>query len=673
MLLLVEDRIPVTQLRACPELSWVVTMAELVRLLLVEDDERDAELVCMELERAGLELRASRVDNERDLMLKLAEGAWDIVISDFAMPSFDGLSAFRILHHHRPEVPFIFVSGVLGEERAVEAMRAGARDYVLKDNLARLGVAVRRELAASRVRQSEKLLELHAREDQRRLEMAVEASGAGIFEYLPERQKLPYVNPRLLEILGLDQDEAYGRSGFPERALALVHPDDRRRLVEAANSFLAGQTQRFSTEARLRHGSGSWVEVAIYSKAVARDNLARAIHVLGVVVDISERRELEVQLRQAQKMEAVGRLAGGVAHDFNNLLTAIFSFGEFAQRHLLPDTPAHRDIGEVLNAAKRAQVLTGQLLTFSRRKRIAPRIVNLNELIEGLERMLGRLVGEDVIVELRLAQELANVRIDPGSFEQVIVNLAVNARDAMPHGGRLIIETAETWLEDSSPDPASISLDRKRVSVRVIDEGVGMDDETISRVFEPFFTTKAVGIGTGLGLSTCYGIVRQAGGTISVESSHGHGTTFRILLPTTEDTSSIIDQPSPVSKRGGRETILVVEDEDQLRRLSVRILEDLGYTVYEAKNGLEALRIAKTRIDQLDLLLTDVVMPELGGKLLAERLFAEKPTLKVVFMSGYDPDQVAQRGPDVPGHEVLEKPFTPDTLGASVRRALDSD
>lgn len=645
-------------------------MNDFIRVLLIEDDEQDAELVRLALERGGFELDWRRVDNETDLRLALARESWDVIISDFAMPGFDGLRAFQIVQQLRLDIPFIFVSGALGEERAVAAMRAGARDYILKGNLTRLSVAVRRELAASRIKQSERRLEANARQEQRRLGIAVEVSGAGIFEFR-RGDTDPYVSPRLLEILGLEASDVPSAADAARWVRQLIHPEDRAATDAAFHSFMTGELDRLSIEARIRRAPHVWTDIAAFAKAVSRDEKSRATHVIGVIMDVTERHLLEAQLRQAQKMEAIGRLAGGVAHDFNNLLTAILSFSRFAMKAIDENSKAYKDLEEVVKAAKRAETLTGQLLAFSRRKPIAPQIVNVNELITDVQRMLARVVGEDVQIETRLGQDVKNIRMDPGSLEQVIMNLSVNARDAMPHGGQLTLATEDVVTRQVSAFGDGFQVPPGRyLRLRVSDNGTGMDEATLRRIFEPFFTTKGVGAGTGLGLATCYGIVQQAGGFIAAESTIGVGTTFSILLPTTTEVPQKLESSPPSQRVGGRETILVVEDEEPLRRLAVRALSEFGYRVMEAKNGVEALTSFEQACDEIDLLLTDVVMPEMGGIALAQRLTNINPRMRVLFMSGYAPTMVANERLLEPGVSLLQKPFTPDQLGISVKNSL---
>lgn len=644
-----------------------------LRLLIIEDSEDDAELICMELERADFDVTWKRVETE-DGFREALEESWDLIISDFQMPDFDGLRAFAIYKECAVDIPFIFVSGALGEERAVQAMRAGARDYLLKGKLARLNVAVKRELAAAQARQAQRDLQKEAEREQRRLSMAVEASGAGVFEHRMPIDDQTYYSNRWAEIIGYDVEELPPAKDFLDWVFAQAHPEDVVFARKAYRAFLEGETPQFNTEIRLQHREGHWVDIAAFAKALERDQNGAVSHVVGVMLDLTERRKLEDQLRQSQKMEAVGRLAGGIAHDFNNLLTAIFSFGEFVLNELNPKDPAYSDMREVLKAAKKAEQLTAQLLTFSRRKPVSPKILNLNHLLEDIDRMLRRVVGEDIDVVSVLAPDLHNVRIDPGSFEQVIINLAVNARDAMPEGGKLTIETSNIFLgEDYGTSHGVTMAAGSYICIALSDNGVGMEEDVQKQVFEPFFTTKESGRGTGLGLSTCYGIIKQASGYIWVYSEIGRGTSFKVYLPRAGE--EIDDSPQPAEPKSlqGGETILLAEDDNQVRRIAMRALSQLGYQIIEASNGKEALEKAKQWEGDIHLLLTDVVMPEMGGKQLVEALSPLRPQMRILYMSGYTSNTIVHQGELDPGTQLLTKPFTPDILSRRVREVLDSD
>jgi PAS domain S-box-containing protein len=399
----------------------------------------------------------------------------------------------------------------------------------------------------------------------------------------------------------------------------------------------------------------------------ARAHVLPGRHLL-VLRDMTERNELEARLRQAAKMEAVGRLAGGIAHDFNNLLTAILGCCELLSLELKERPDTWEDLEEIRGAATRAGALTQQLLAFSRRQLLSPRVLDLNSEVEHTRRMLSRLIGEDIALTTRLDPELGQIRADPSQLEQILLNLAINARDAMPDGGTLVIETGNAEPPGEWKNPPD-----RCVMLGVRDNGTGMDDTVRSRIFEPFFTTKEMGKGTGLGLATVYGIVKQSGGYITVESAPGQGATFRIYFPRIE---GLADQPRRQPRlapaRPVNATILLVEDEVAVRRLASKLLRQQGYTVVEAANGLEALRLASGQKLPIHLLLTDVVMPGMSGPELALHLSREQAAMKVIYMSGYADEALGNHGVLADGMEFLQKPFTPHDLAVRVRESLQS-
>jgi nitrogen-specific signal transduction histidine kinase len=393
---------------------------------------------------------------------------------------------------------------------------------------------------------------------------------------------------------------------------------------------------------------------------------------LVLVSDVTEQRKLEEQLRQAQKLEAIGRLAGGVAHDFNNLLMVISGYAELLIQSL-PRGDRRRESSEnILRAADRAGDLTRQLLAFSRRQVLRPSVVDLNAVISNLQKMLRRLISEDIELAVSLAPELGRVRIDPGQLEQVLLNLAVNARDAMPRGGKLAIHTANVAPDDARAAPGAQLRPGAYVLLSVADTGVGMDSEVRARLFEPFFTTKRQGRGTGLGLSVVYGIVEQSGGSIQVDSRPGQGTTFRIYLPRVETPlqEPTAATPAPAAQEGS-ETVLLVEDEEGVRELVAQALRAHGYTVLEASNGQEALELAAGYSGTIHLLLSDIVMPHMNGPELVQRLRPVRHGIKALLISGYAPETVLHPGLLGEGVMLLEKPFSPSRLLARVREILE--
>ena len=516
-----------------------------LRLLHLEDNPVDAELITTTLMEGNIPCESQLVDTRQAFVAALKEGRMDLILADYSIPGFDGMTALILARQHCPDVPFLFVSATIGEELAIDAMHQGATDYVLKQRLGRLVPSVQR---------------------------------------------------------------------------ALRDLDDR--------------TERKRTEEALR--------------------------------------ESEKQFRQSQKMEAVGRLAGGIAHDFNNLLTVIMGYSQVLLTELGPQHPLCGKIEETLKAGERAATLIRQLLTFSSKQSLDPKILSLNTAVTSLESLLRRLIGEDILLISTLDPTNGRLRADQAQLEQVLVNLVVNARDAMPKGGTLTIETARVELTRSPVYSLTPLLPGPYVRLSVSDTGCGMDRKTKSHIFEPFFTTKGEGKGSGLGLSTVFGIVTQCGGAIDVTSRVGHGTRFDLYFPSVESDILTTAPTKPLGQpQKGTETILLVEDEPSVRTLVRDELRKLGYRVIEAKNGVEACLLATQQAGSLQLLLTDVVMPGMGGRELAQHLSVIKPDLRTLFISGYTDDVGIMAGQEDGTSSFLQKPFTPEVLAHAVRTLLD--
>ena len=471
------------------------------------------------------------------------------------------------------------------------------------------------------------------------------------------------VNESLLRLFGMNRAETVGRSGYE---LGIWRRDELR--VQMLAQLRAGGVFR-DVEVEWLTRSGEVRSGLLSAEVIA---FAGEPHFLLHFQDITERKQLEVQLRQAQKMEAIGRLAGGVAHDFNNVLTAIFGYVDILREELPADSTAQRDLAEVRKASERAASLTKQLLAFSRQQVLEPMVLEPTALIEDFEKMLHRLIGEDVELRLSLARDTGNVLADPGQLQQVLMNLAVNARDAMPTGGKLILETANAELSEQYAELHQPVVPGRYVMLAVSDTGTGMTPETRARIFEPFFTTKEKGKGTGLGLSTVYGIVKQSGGYVWVYSELGRGTTFKIYLPRVDAApDTLLPAREPVTV-AGTETILLAEDDAVLRPLAKGLLEKLGYTVLDAADAVEALEAARQYTEVIHLLLTDVVMPGASGRELARQLESHRPDVKVLYVSGYTDDAIVHHGMLEPGLNFLQKPFTPAALARKVREVLDT-
>ena len=505
---------------------------------------------------------------------------------------------------------------------------------------------------------------LRASED--RYRSLVELAGSVIAVVGPDGRIIEF-NRAAESFFGLTREDALGHN-----FLSLCVPEDQRSQVLRDFARIRGGEAVRERESVLPAADGT--RRSFLWNATRLLDGTRSAGILIIGQDISELRRLETQLLLSQRMEGIGRLAGGIAHDFNNLLTAILGHAEMARTDVAEGDPAQSNIAEITRAAQRAADLTRQLLAFARRQIIEPKIVDLNSLVLNVDKMLRRLLGEDVELVTVPDPSLWRVRIDPGQFEQVLVNLAVNARDAMPGGGRLLIETSNVFLDADFARHHATVQPGPHVLLSVTDTGTGMDQEVLAHIFEPFFTTKEVGKGTGLGLATCYGIVKQNRGSIWVYSEKGIGTTFKIYLPRAEAPVETVEAPAyrPVSEVHGTETVLLVEDETLVRDLAADALRRHGYQVLAAPSGPEALQIAEQAVHPFAVLVTDVVMPQMGGQQLAEELLATRPDLKVLFISGYTDSSLLRESSLGSSMTLLQKPFTPAQLVQKVREMLDT-
>jgi PAS domain S-box-containing protein len=516
--------------------------------------------------------------------------------------------------------------------------------------------------------------EIALRESETRYRLATRATDDIVYDWdLPSGTI--YWTEAIKSVLGHEPDSPDSARHWWE---AQLHPGDRDATLASLYTALASADDTWRAEYRMRRGDGRYAQV-LERAHIVRNPGGAPTRMIGAIADQSRRHELEGQLRQSQRMEAVGRLAGGIAHDFNNLLTIIQNYANFVVDEIPAEGAIRADLDEIRKAAARAGELTRQLLAFGRKQVLHPEQLDINDTVSSVAGMLRRVIGEDITIELDLEPCVWPVYVDRGQLEQVLMNLAVNARDAMPDGGVIRLRTANVAGTDHASNRTEPTHGGEcHVSLIVEDTGTGIDPAVLPEIFDPFFTTKPVGQGTGLGLSTVYGIVEQSGGSISVESTPGQGSRFIIRLPRAgagvrvEAASATATQ---AKAKGGTETILLVEDEAVVRSLVRRMLEEQGYSVHEAMSGVDALRIMKTvsrsQDGHIDLLLTDVVMPEQNGRELAEQLTARWPRLRVLFMSGYPDDEVLRRG--LPGLEsaFLQKPFTAQGLTHAVRTLLD--
>jgi len=762
-----------------------------LRLLLVDDNPDDRALILRELRHAFSDLAVTEPTDAGAYRAALQDGAFDLVVTDCQLKWSDGLTVLREVKARRPDCPVIMVTGTGSEEIAVQAMKDGLDDYVVKSPKHRGRALAAAHAALERAAQRRVVHEAEERYRDlfdgmpvglyrstvegrildanpaftrmlgyadRNQVLALDATGvyvdagarrrwlatlehgdrAPAFEVeirrrngdtiwirdtaravrdaagriasifgaaeditneretvaalrqseaaLARAQEVAHLGSWELDLTNLDDlnanpltwsDEVYRIFGHAPRAFPAsndaffraVHPDDVPRIQAALERALR-EGVPYSLEHRILLPGGA--ERTVQERSVIeRDAEGQPVRMVGTVLDVTERRRLEDQLRQAQKMEAIGRLAGGVAHDFNNLLTAILGSADLLLDTLPPGEEAREEAGEIRAAGERAADLTRQLLAFSRQQVLEPRVLDVNTVLTGMEGLLRRLVGEDVDLRIVTGVPLGATRADRTQLEQVLLNLAVNARDAMPEGGKLTLETADVDFEPATLRRHSGVEPGRYVMIAVTDTGAGMDAATRERIFEPFFTTKAQGKGTGLGLATVYGIVRQSGGFIWVYSEPGQGSTFKVYLPRVDAPVEAAEPPRRAPARLGTETVLLVEDETVVRTLARKVLTANGYTVLPAAGGREALALVAGHAGPINLLLTDVVMPEMSGRQLAEELRARFPALPVLYMSGYSDEAVVRHGVVDVGSSYIQKPFTPDSLARKVRGVLD--
>jgi PAS domain S-box-containing protein len=763
--------------------------AKLLHVLIAEDNPADAELCILELEHAGYSVQADRVISPSDFDAAIRSQTYDVILCDHNLHQGTGRDALARLKASGRDIPFILVTGSMEDSRAVQCIQEGAADYVLKDGLPRLPVAVHGALVQKALRDENGRTVQALRASERRYRLLFERNLAGVYRVsldgrildlneagarmfgydtaeeakshplwevsanpdelkelifsVLERKTIanleaelrkrdgrplsvlftaslienedgsgPSIEGTLIDITDRkNAEEALRRSerrfrelienstdavslidatgqvlfsshsispilgyGVEERlgqdVFELMHPDDVVATKEAFRKLLEYPTEVVTLQVRYRHKEGAWRWLEASGKNLLHEPSVRALVVN--YRDITDRKRLQEQFYQAQKMEAVGRLAGGVAHDFNNLLTAIIGYSDIVLEKLPAHSDHRRAIQEIKRAGERAALLTKQLLAFSRQQVLSLQILDLNHVVSEMGRLLRRVIGEDIELVTVPALSLGRVKADPTQLEQVLMNLAVNARDAMPHGGKLTIETSDTQVDDNfATDPVK-ATPGPYVLLTVSDTGCGMDPETRARAFDPFFTTKEKGKGTGLGLATVYGIVKQSGGYIWIFSEQGQGTTIKIYLPRVEEvaehaqTHEVEAQPSL-----GTETILLVEDNPSVRQLTSRLLRAKGYDVLAAKSGKEALALADKHPGTISLLLTDVVMPQLSGQDLAKQLLRKRPHLKILFMSGYAGIAPGDQAVTDPDTAFIQKPFNADQLARRVRDVLD--
>ena len=635
-----------------------------LKILIIEDSAADAGLLAAELRRGGFDPEWKCLATEADFSAEIKKLP-ALILCDYSMPELNGLRALELLRESGLDIPFIMVSGKMGESIAVGAMKLGATDYLLKDQLLQLRLvpAVRRALqeveerAARRDLEQEKVLQTTV------LKMAANAifitNADGVIQW---------INPAFTALTGYAESAAIGQT-----PRILKSGKQNPAFYESLwRTILAGEIWRGEITNRRQDGGLYFGEETI---TPVRSVGGKITHFIGILNDVTERKRLAAQFIEAQKMEVIGQLAGGVAHDFNNILAVVTGYSDMLTADLGADSHLGKYAEEIRHASERAVGLTRQLLVFSRKQVVQPVVLALNEVVQDLDKMLRRLVEENIEFTMALGEETGRVKADAGYIGQLLMNLVVNARDAMPNGGRLTIASGNVTLDESHTLPHPDTRPGHYVMLSVTDTGTGMTDEVKSHLFEAFFTTKPAGKGTGLGLATCQTIIQQCVGHISVSSELGKGSTFRIYFPRVDQPLAAASPPAPSGALPhGSETLLVVEDERAVRHLARTVLQARGYEVLTAVNGQDGMRVAQEhKGSPIRLVITDVVMPLMGGKVMTEWLKTTCPDLKILFTSGYSEDPLEQDAKPDPGTQFLAKPYSPASLAAKVREMLDQE
>jgi PAS domain S-box-containing protein len=641
-----------------------------LRFLLIDDHPDDRRRLLRSLRKGFPGAVWQDISSQHEFEAAMAQSLFDVVVAEYQLKWSNGLEVLRKIRSRFPHTPVIWVSSATCGETIAEGMKAGLSDYVSKTHLQRLRDAVRDSLdrATASQENAEALQALRASEQRYRAIaeltcdyaylLRLETDGIEICEWASEH----FTSVTGYSLEALDQQGGW---------ISLFHPEDKSIAAQRRARWLAGQTDISEFRIMTQSGKERWLRD--YTCPVRVGSQAHEVRIYGAGQDITERRRLEEPLRQAQKMEGIGRLAGGIAHDFNNLLQVVSGYSDMLLRRLTRRSALRQYVQEIKHVAEQGAMLTRQLMMVSRKPLLQPQVVDCKGIISKITPMLRRILGEDIELITCVEPTLGCVNADPGQLEQVILNLAVNARDAMPQGGRLTLEAANVELDEARTSRLSGVEPGEYIKLAVRDTGSGMDEETQAHIFEPFFTTKEPGKGTGLGLFTVYGIISQNGGNMQVESIPGVGSTFSIHLPRVEGPIQAVEvqSVSHLSPPAG-ETILLLEDEAVVRDLVRQVLQATGYAVLEAANGEQALQLSHAHRGPIHLLLADVVLPGLSGPEVADQLASARPEIQVIYMSGYAQDTIKRYGmPEMQG-VFLQKPFTPTTLLTNVRRALDA-
>jgi two-component system, cell cycle sensor histidine kinase and response regulator CckA len=634
-----------------------------LRLLQVEHEADDVQLCLRELKKSGIEFQVDTVATRDTYVQKLIEKPFDVVIADYRLPGWTGMDALAEIKDRNLNIPLILVTGTLGDRLAVECIKEGITDYVLKDQLARLPAALIRAREEKELRDAETRAIDALRASEARYRGLVQNATYGMLWVTADGDLLA-VNPAFVRMLGY---------GSAEELLAIGNTTalycDSVALTKLREKYKASGLIEATVEWKRKDRKIITVRLS-GRRVIDPEQNGECAEV--IVEDVTERLALEKQLLQAQKFEAIGQLAGGIAHDFNNMIGAIMGWSDIGVEETEEGARLRRHFQKIHQQAERAAALTRQLLAFARRQILEPRNIDLNQSVTETLNLLEKVIGSNIEIKTTLAPALSLVRADPTQVEQVLMNLCINARDAMPDGGSLLINTANSIFDAEYCAHQPFARPGDYVMLSVTDTGTGMDAATLDRIFEPFFTTKELGKGTGLGLATVYGIVRQHGGFTHVYSELGVGTTFRTYLPSAPlATKSVepVEDSQPV--RGGVETILVAEDHMGLRELAFETLTSLGYKVVVASDGEQALREFESWRDHIDLLVLDVVLPKLSGPNVYSRICEIKPDVAVIFATGYSAEIISLQKAQQQGLPILQKPYSPRSLARKVRDALD--
>ncbi len=631
-------------------------------ILHLEDSDMDARLLRLTLNAEGIACRLLRAQNESEYLSLLTTNDLDLILADYSLPSFNGLSALHLAIKEKPEVPFLFVSGAIGEVQAIESLKSGATDYILKDNLKRLGPSIQRALRERDERRMRQQSEAY----RNKLATAIEQSGEAVV-ITDTNAVIQFVNPAFENISGYCQREVIGKT--PAILKSEKHdPEFYRHLWE-----MIGQGKNWSGRFINRRKNGEiYHEDSVISPV--KNDAGDIVNYVAVKRDITHEVVLQEKLRHGQKMEAMGVLARGLAHDFNNLLAIILANSELIARDLEDDVEKYDCIKEIYDAVEHGRSLINQLMTFSRRQTVKLEFIDLNQVVGDTIKILKRLLGEDISIHVELNAVPGVVEADIGQLEQIIINLTINSRDAMPDGGRLTLLTSNREISDEQSLHYRDLKAGRYVVIEIKDTGKGIPEEHLPRIYEPFFTTKEPGKGTGLGLSTVYGIVKNFNGYIHVESIVDQGTSFFIFLPhidmpVSTNIKKLAREESSVRK--GHNSILLVEDDIQLRNVLADQLRKNGYNVHTADSAIDAIELTSSLPDNIDLLLTDVILPDINGKELYSKLVVKNEKLKVIYISGNMDgpliDELAFRSDTV----LMEKPFSIHSLIIAIKQILN--